>query len=284
MQWYRWAMGLVLLAGVGLAGCGGEGGVSTGPGGGLFARGQDAPSGEGGFTVLLMHFNDPLMHAQMARDYRRRVEEGLGWRGVFVVVADDHSELFWGRFHSPAQAAPTLRKAKAHRAANGLPVFAKAMIVPLPSPPVGPPDWALKNNPGTYSLLVALYKSDWTAKPPYRDADRQNDAVLHCQQLREQGHEAWYHHGASASSVTIGSFGRDAVRLELKPVPQPNQNEPVFAETSTIVDPRLEALQQQFDKLAVNGRESFMVTRDAQGRQVERTPERTYVIRVEQAR
>ncbi len=84
--------------------------------------------------------------------------------------------------------------------------FLKATKVRMPTPDVGNPAWALSKAGGVYTLQVAAFEPTggfWQ----YKQA-----AAEFCALLREQGHEAYYHHTDAVSMVTVGVFGPEAVR------------------------------------------------------------------------
>jgi len=234
--------------------------------------------GQTQYTVVLRIFKGPD-HQKMAAAYRDRLAEGLNWRGLTVVTAADHSELYWGSFDSIKKAQPTLKRARRHRAANGLAPFADATITLLPgsgAERIG--KWDIRNCPGAYSLLVAVFEDRTDIKPAY--VGRQEFAVRYCRQLRSEGHEAWYHHGPRSSSVTIGSFGPEAVQKRQRPVVIPGDTRPFYVEHTVPVDPKLLELMKRFPSRAYNGREFFNVQRDRFGKEVSRERAKSMPIRV----
>ena len=210
-----------------------------GPGGGqpLFQLGPN-PEAMEEYTILLSTMTGP-QHVQQAKYYREQTDKDTHWPGLFVVHKDEHSELFWGKYASHADARKDLKKAKDYRTAIGIPVYAQAMIVPLPGKGFGPPEWDLLNAKGEYTVVVAVFYD----VPQAKYYGRKNHAVVYCRQLREKGEEAYYHHGPSQSSVTIGLFPASAVQM----VEQKETVRPV------IVEPRIEAIVAKYPKAAVNG-------------------------------
>jgi len=257
MKRLGWATGLYLAASLAIAGCNGGGG------GGLFgAGGQPTGEGTGQQTVLLKVFTD-VAHMRSAATYKQRLEEALRWKGLIVVSQADRSELYWGRFETAAEATPTLKKAQAYRAQNGLQLFANAMITLLPGEEdEGPPEWEIRRNPGLYSLLINVYQDAPMADPPFIGQKRY--AVQACRELRAQGFQAYYHHGPRSSSVTIGSFGRKAFRWGEKLVPVRGED-PVKVTWPVAVSPELLALRKRFPHRGWNGRSFKLKVKDALG-------------------
>ena len=75
---------------------------------------------------------------------------------------------------------------------------------PTPTPNPGPPEWQLRNCPGTYSLRIAIFFDE---PGFYR---RKQAAVAYCAELRDKGYDAWYRHSEFVSEVFVGTFGPDA--------------------------------------------------------------------------
>jgi len=83
--------------------------------------------------------------------------------------------------------------------------FAAARRVLETAPDQGPEDWDLRRAKGTYSLQIAVFYNQGAFH------GRKKAAVDYCQQWREKGYEAYYFHGATRSSTTVGTFPATAV-------------------------------------------------------------------------
>lgn len=80
-------------------------------------------------------------------------------------------------------------------------LFGQARMVPLVDAPLSDrPEWALVNAPGVYSLQIAVFQTASGFAEPRKSA------VALVEELRREGYEAYYHHGAVMSMVTVGSF------------------------------------------------------------------------------
>jgi hypothetical protein len=268
-----------------LAGCGDSGdGVPAAPSPGT-AGPAELPgrpsfqnalrSSDATYTVMMRVFTEPNHSAEAAR-WRDRLSEALGWKGLTVVSQTDYSVLYWGQFSSPAAAQDTLDQAKAYRTHRGDALFTTAMITVLPGSDPGQAAWDLASSTGAYSLLVA----DFENVPDQGYVGRIEDAVAYCRELRSKGLEAYYYHGPSTSSVTIGSFGPEAIRWEQHTVNSPLDAKPVTVSRRVIVDPQLQALQQQFPHRLWNLREVQDVVRDSAGGEVRRSVPASIPIRV----
>jgi len=223
---------------------------------------------ERGLSILLCVLRDPAGHVRDAKEYRKLLEADPGWKGLSVVHKTGHSELYWGRYATVDAAQSNLAKAKAFRTPAGVPLFAQAIVVPLQLDDIGPAEWNLKNaKGGAYSLLVAVFKDD----PERKYTGRRRRAVELCEKLRQKEYEAYYHHGPAVSDVTIGTFKRGSVRVKWTPT----------GAQLDILDQHIEALQQQFPYLVLNGNTISFVTRDPRTRRIiGRETRRTYLIRI----
>jgi len=261
------SMCLMTLA-VGLAAAmSGCGPTTMSPGSSGFDR-TAADGDDAKYTVLLKVFHG-IDHQQMATLFRDRLADELRWRGLKVVAAGGHSELYWGSFDSIKAAQPTLKRARRHRAATGIAPFAGATITLAPGAGgKAAGEWDIRNCPGAYSLLVAVFEDQPKAKPRY--VGRRKFAAAYCEKLRGEGHEAYVHHGPRSSSVTIGSFQRDAIEVRKRRVRVTGSPRPGYVEETIPVDPALVALMKEFPARAWNGREYYDVQRDAAGKEISR--------------
>ena len=226
-------------------------------------------SQEDHYSILLSVHNDPVNHIQEADYYKKALTEKLLWRDVFVIHKAGHSEVFRGQYRSLKDAEANLKTAKEYRAANGVAIFAKAIVVPLPGKDIGPAEWNLSSaaESAYYSLLVALFRDD----PENNYIGRRRFAVDYCRQLRKGGYEAYFYHAPAVSHVTIGAFGEKAVTIRKGP----------RGETLEINDPAIKSLQKDFEFLALNGMSIDEVIRDRQtGKQIRMARKNTYLIRV----
>lgn len=145
---------------------------------------------------------------------------GIKASAVFIMEGpDDCTRLYYGTYHR--QTDPKTRKRPVPKrmrrdlefikqlgGAPGEYYFLHATKVRVPTPDVGPPEWALSTVDGVYTLQVAAFEPAagfWQYKQAAAD---------YCAWLRDKGHEAYYHHSREKviSMVTVGSFGPEAVR------------------------------------------------------------------------
>lgn len=220
----------------------------------------------GRYTILLYVMRG-ADHAARLERYMARTERDTGWRGLFVVSRAGYSELCWGRYAKSKQAAGNLAKAKRYRTPVGVPIYAKAIILPLPDrKQPGPPQWNLHNANGTYTVVVAEFYN-----VPGRYQGRENNAVAYCRQLRQQGQQAYYLHGPSVSLVTIGAFPESSIATVMR------NN----MATPEIRDPRILEIRRRHPYLAVNGLTQLTSRVNPSTGRVEKVPDPTYVNRIE---
>jgi len=240
---------LVVLAAV----AGTTGGCETAKISPAFSPGRPRAS-DGGYTILLYVLRS-FDHVERIKKFKEQTEKDTGWKGMFIVHKADHSELYWGKYATYEAAAKDLKnKAKKYRTKLGVPAYAQAIVVPLPGKDIGPPEWNLLNAKGAYTVVVAVFYNIDELK--YYDPKskkykvetvgyytRKIDAVEYCRQLRNRGEEAYFHHGPSQSTVTIGAFPDSAVvMVQRGAVKRPE-----------IREPRIEAIVRKYKLLAVNG-------------------------------
>jgi hypothetical protein len=216
-----------------------------------------APSGPVGgtaygdeeWTILLMTFWGPT-HIELSEQFTRNTETRTGWKNLRTIHKEGTSEMQWGRYRSVKEAQGDLKRAHQFKApASGELLYAKAMVIPLPGARVGPPEWDLAmTKTGDISVQVAVFFD----VPEQNYVGRKRFAVEYCKQLRDDGYEAYYFHGAARSAVAVGLFPAKAVHK------RPNTN-PVQYE---ILDPKMRQIMVKFPKLAVNGREELMTMID----------------------
>ena len=156
---------------------------------------------------------------------------------------DGFSRLYYGTYHRrtdpetgkrsvPNRLRRDLRLLKELGTGPGEYYFMKAMVVRMPTPDVGNPEWDLANVDGIYTLQVGVFE------PTDEFFEFKQAAAQFCALLRRKGYEAYYYHTSASSIVTVGSFGADAV------IPNPRGLPSYSAEVL--------ALQQQDELLKYN--------------------------------
>ena len=202
------------------------------------------------YTIRL-NTESGLMRNENIKALKGIYRERMGWddTDMFeVCVSHDVTSLFYNRFDSMEKASAKLRELRAIRVTRQdnfgeYSPFFSAIVIPLPGQDVGPDKWNLEKADGYYSVCVGVWHND----PKKKIRSRKTLAVAHCKELRDKGHEAYFYHGESQSLVTIGVFGKDAVRMVKK---YDRHGAKLTPETA---DRRARAILKEFEKLAVNG-------------------------------
>ncbi|MCL2701484.1 MAG: hypothetical protein FWE88_07295 [Phycisphaerae bacterium] len=137
------------------------------------------------------------------------------FKNLTIISKQNTTELYMGRYITIEAAEDDLKMAKAYkntRWGDDRP-FAFARTVLTPGKDVGPPEWNLMNVHTKYVYTVVVMT--------YHDQDkyvgRRQRAVEACRKLRSQGELAFFHHGASSSSVCVGLFKINGVRIRMAP-------------------------------------------------------------------
>lgn len=175
--------------------------------------------GSAPWTVRCLELQGPhrLQHIEQIAETLRNTP-GIRADEVFVTEeSDGFVRLYYGRYRRrtdrrigkrslPPQMQADLDLLRQLGDDAGRRYFASALPARVPLPDVGNPAWVLADVPATYSLHVAVFE------PTDSFWDFKRAAAEYCQELRGRGYEAYYHHTEACSMVTVGSFGRNAVR------------------------------------------------------------------------
>ena len=183
----------------------------------------------GNYTLMCQSFTGPG-HEKQARLAKETYINATGHPEFFIYHDADRSELLYGGYKTND---PTIDRREAERAeadlkwlrglkgSLGQPLFARSLIVPLPTAdPEGNPAWDLSNvdrdkpadDPARkyWSLVIAAYTSD-VLDTTGRPGDRKKMAVEAVRDARARGIEAYYYHGPTVSHVCIGAWPRRAM-------------------------------------------------------------------------
>ncbi|HUT00891.1 MAG TPA: hypothetical protein VM031_00440 [Phycisphaerae bacterium] len=224
---------------------------------------------DGNYTILLSVCRGPGSHVKQAKYYKEATERHAGWKHLFIVHREHHSLLYWGKYKTMKDAQPNLKKAKVYRTPAKLPVYAKAILVPIPGKEdPGPAEWKLTNTPPeyVYSVLVAEFYD--VVEAGYMG--RRKFAVDYCRQLRQKNLPAYYKHDPGSSIVAVGLFDRSAVQFLRKG----NRVERVLR------DKRIRQLFKQFPNIAVNGRQKLLTAINPKTRKTQKIPAPTYLMKI----
>jgi len=156
-------------------------------------------------------------HVSQARAMRDELVRLTRLRDWYIVHGENETTLYYGFYREIDEridAGEAARKQADLKAINelinpytGNRMFRTVFVAPLEgSDPPAPPDWNLANAKGDafYTLQICVYKDS---------PERKQAAVDSVREARKQGVEAYFYHGATASSVCVGLFPRSAVRV-----------------------------------------------------------------------
>jgi hypothetical protein len=247
---------IALLAG-GLLGC-----EATGGG---FTLGSRTSGDEDVWAIRCITFNGPdrFQRAEQYAQALRNVPE-LKDDLVQVVSDEESSAVFYGRYQRRYDTAtdeaqyspnhlPDLERIRSLQfsGSNVWPFILASMDV-LPTYRTSSPEWDLNNAEGFWALHVAVFYNTEEFR------SRRSAAEEYCRILREQGEEAYFHHGAGRSSVYVGTYPKGAVAE----VQQENAYTGTVRAQLRIVDPEMIAAQERFPVSLHNGHKRFEILRD----------------------
>ncbi len=249
---------MVLMAAAALCGC--EPKPLTWQDGSLKLK----PKGEDEVTIALGRVGG-ANHSRQAAQWRDEIESETRWKGVFVVDQEGFSQMCWNKYPSIEAARGDLKKAKEYVRNDGTHTwkpFASAAIQQLPGKSVGPAEWDLtqQNDMYVFTVEVGIFYDVPDADPPYMG--RKDIAVAYCKELREDGLEAYFFHGPSQSSVTIGLFTKTSMRETKAAGDDGIKRAPIL----TIVDERIRKIltSDRFKFICVNGKTELLPALDPQ--------------------
>ena len=197
------AIVLAILCGCASTRSGGPG--SSRRGLGSLLRRQGAP-----WTIQCLELPGPQgtqQIEQIAETLRRT--EGIRTEEVFTMDhADGYARLYYGTYYrrtdpksrkrsTPKRMVEDLNYIKQLGTGPGQYYFVGAIVVRMPTPDVGNPEWALSTVNGVYTLQVAAFE------PTDDFHEYKQAAANHCAFLRDEGYEAYYYHGSASSMVTV---------------------------------------------------------------------------------
>ena len=199
----------------------------------LFSAGDPAIAREAAWSIVIVGYRGDQRDAQARADLVR-VQAQPGLRDAYVEDRGEATVIAFGRYRAPdsADAQRDLQRIREVEVEGQRP-FAGAVLTPPATATLGNnPQYDLRNAKQrlgdwvVYTLQVGAYgRLDKPATPDemaqFREAAE--EAVL---QLRREGERAFYYHGPTMSSVTVGAFGADEFEANPNPLRPPIYESP----------------------------------------------------------
>lgn len=236
-----------------------------------YARGKGQP-----WTILCVELAGPFAekHVETWAAQLKKIA-GIRPKNVYYEQGSDgYWRLYYGTYYRrsrtdgglelPEDLKGDLAMIRAVRSTEGQGLFLYAMKVPKPQPCDERPEWLLSRVDAKYSLQVAVFL------PSDELQNHKQAAVDYCTFLREKGLEAYYHHSSASSAVTVGAFGKEAVRSGVREFPKVGERGP-GREYVSEYGPQVEALRRKDELLQynlVNGQIHRVQPLDQRGRPV----------------
>jgi hypothetical protein len=239
------------------------------------------------WTILCATIGGPD-HAAQARSARAALLKQTKLPDWYIIHGEGRSTLYYGFYRAindPKDAKESERAQNDRLAisnladpANGARLFSSVILTKLDTAdPTAPPEWDLTRATGVYSVQIAVFKDS---------PSRRSTAVEAVRQARAAGHEAYFYHGPTSSSVCIGAWPASAViehnqfnvkqmqnpaavplvtAGQIPTLPQGDLMTPdgkpinVINARFEILDPALRAVMKQFPIHSINGVERPMM-------------------------
>lgn len=234
--------------------------------GGAGGAGGSRKEAEGGasWSIVLLAFRGEMQQQDAMRGLGI-VQTEWGLPDAYVEKRGEATVVAFGRYQDPkhpsAQAdLKRIRAIEVEIDRQKERPFEFAFLTPPESIPGSVPEFDLRNvqkihgNWALYTLQIGIYRREDGHPSPAQIAEFRKlaeDAVL---QLRREGEQAFYYHGPTGSTVTIGMFGIEDFDPQIR-----------------LESPRLRKLREQYPHNLLNGmgiKRRVKVT-DQSGRQVQ---------------
>ncbi len=205
---------------------------------------------------------------------------------VQVINQEDETVVYYGRYKRSTDAAgkatyrPDAMPDLSLIRSLSIPVndrdvwpFIYASLEELPTGRPQHPEWNLETANGYWTLHVAVFYNEGPI------TNRKYLAEEYCRELREQGVEAYFHHGSIRSSVYVGVFPKQAVQT----IKETNPLSGAVTVRNKIVDERLLALQKRFPESYQNGQRVNELVPDPASGQTLRVPFQSFIVKTPRA-
>jgi len=203
-------------------------------------------AGNDEYRILLHTWNGPD-HAKKAAAAKDAAERD-GWTDLAMVGKQNATELYMGRYTSSETAEADLNRALTYTRRDAQ-IFPRARTILLPGKDIGPPEWNLLNVHPRYVYTVVIMSYHDDEKDNY--FGRRQRAVDACRKLRNEGEQAYFHHGPKHSVVCVGLFKVNSVRVRRVDAPGPGGTRSGKVE-QRIPTPEVRAVLERYPKIYDN--------------------------------
>lgn len=203
---------------------------------------KTAPPSDAQWTIFCTSLSGPS-HVADARRLKEQLVSNTQLKDWHIVHGEAESAIYYGYYASANNSAnqADLQRIKALTSGNNRP-FADASVVKLnSSDPPAPAEWNILNTNMHWSLQIGVYLDS---------PNRKQAAIEAVREARAQGVQAYYYHGDRASSVLIGAWPENAVRLA-KPQENADRNKNVVFSTVRLPPELQKRLAQDKNTVAV---------------------------------
>ena len=182
------------------------------------------------YTIFCTTFSGPSHTADAQATRQKLLTTGL--RDWHLLQGDKQTTLYYGYYRTVSGDDPkeARERQRAHNdlkavssltdPGTGQKYFRSCWMAPLDElDPTGPAEWDLRKAPGYWSLQIMAFRDD---------PRRKEYAVEAAKELRREGKPAYYFHGPSMSSVCIGAFPAEAVKVTKQEYRSTNANDVVI--------------------------------------------------------
>lgn len=233
---------------------------------------------------ITLHGPERFRRAEQYAAALKRVH-GLRPELVQILSDEDETAVFYGKYRRIYESGDTEAykpdSLKDLETIRGLRLegsevwpFILAAMDMLPTWRSSRPEWDLTAAEGYWTLHVGVFYNTETMR------SRRSAAEEYCRLLREQGEDAYFHHGPAQSSVTVGRFPFGA----LAEVRREDARAGRMTSRLQPVDPALIELQKRHPFALENGHKMVDVVRDPQTGEVkERVARPSFVVIMPQA-
>ena len=252
--------------------------------------GDKASEQEDIWTIRCIEVPGPTRH-QLSKSYGDALRKVKGLKADLVQVIDSEGKsiVYYGKYRQvhdsktgedtykpdPKNDLELIRKLSflsPNNDGTSTPVwpFYLATIDTLPLASSVPAEWNLLKAKGYWSLQVGVFYNQNEMR------QRRYAAEQYCKLLRDQGQEAYYHHGSERSAVFVGVYPKEA----LQSVRSTNALTGLPEFSMRIVDERMLAAQRRNPNNIENGAIAYDIETNRENGEKQRVPRPSFAVEI----